>query len=62
MARQAPVLGGEKSEPRFHSLSEVLAFVARTEAHGVPRRIAIQRASTRFGVQKDLIKAFLAGK
>jgi len=56
----APVLALTRVPPtRWASLSEVLAFVARTEAHGAPRRIAISRAATKYEVPKDLIKAFL---
>ncbi|MGZ4518840.1 MAG: hypothetical protein ACXVGB_00280 [Mycobacteriaceae bacterium] len=44
---------------RFVSLSEVVAFVERTNGHGVPMRIAIDRAVNRYGVERDLIKAFI---
>lgn len=46
-------------KPRFVSLSEVTAFVLRTHAHGAPMRIAIDRAAHKYGVERDLIKAFL---
>jgi hypothetical protein len=45
----------------FHSLSKVLAFVGRTRGHGVPERVAIQRAARRFGIDREVLRAFLRG-
>lgn len=45
---------------KFVSLTEVMDFVTRTNGRGVPMRIAIDRATKRYGVQRDLVKAFIS--
>lgn len=46
----------ENMTEKFVSLNKVLAFVARTEARGVPRRVALTRAAIRFQVDREVLR------
>jgi hypothetical protein len=44
---------------RFVSTAVVLAYLTRTLERGVPMRVALMRAERRYGVNRDVIRAFL---
>ena len=46
---------------RYTSSTEVLDFISRTEARGVPLRVAVTRASRRYGIARDLVVALVRG-
>jgi DNA polymerase III epsilon subunit-like protein len=40
-------------------VTDVLAFVERTKAHGVPERVALDRAAKRYGVQRSWLRQLM---
>lgn len=47
---------------RFVSTDVVLAFIERTLQRGVPMRVALLRAERRYGVDRNVVRAFLRSR
>ena len=53
-------IGGNMPNEK-RDVATILRFVERTVQHGVPVRVALQRAEKRFGMNRSLIRSFYRG-